>query len=150
MRGLAGSRRGSPPPDLAGGPRSALRIRGKGAAWAASALAALAAVAVGALAGCWFLPFLLGVVVGWTARYGRLRRVLVASICVAVAGWAVPLLWLAGRGVPVAATASTIAVVAGLPASAALIVAATLLVAAIQVTAGLWVARAAGRWRRST
>jgi hypothetical protein len=149
MRTPARPRTGPPAPALPGGVSSVARIPGKTAAWTVGALAALIAVAIGAAAGGWFLPLLVGLVAGWTAPPGRLRRVLAASVLVAVAGWAAPLLWLAARGIPVAATARSIAATAGLPASAALIVAVTLLVAAIQAAAGFWVAHATAYWHRA-
>jgi hypothetical protein len=108
-------------------------------------LASAAILAVGALAGLWFLPFLAGLAVGIAARFGRLRlRVTVPAVMiVAAAGWAAALAWLTWRdGLPERSVAHTIAALGGLPAHAATGIAVTLLVAAIQAAAGLWLGRA--------
>jgi hypothetical protein len=119
--------------------------RGPALLWALAGLACAAILAVGALAGLWFLPFLAGLAVGIAARFGRLRlRVtLPAVIIVAAAGWAAALAWLMWRdGLPERSVAHTIAALGGLPAHATTGIAVTLLVAAIQAAAGLWLGRA--------
>jgi hypothetical protein len=105
-------------------------------------LAAVALIAAGATAGAWFVPFAAGIAVGLLSGRYRLRFVILAAAGIASAGWAVPLAWLAVRGEPVAATARTVAALAGLPASAVLLVASTLLIAAVQAVLGMWLARA--------
>jgi hypothetical protein len=115
-------------------------------AWArlATALAGVGLVAAGALAGLWFLPFVVGFVTGIAARWGRWRRT--ACVCavlgISALGWGAALLGLALRGLPVGATARTIAALAGLPAYAAVAVAVTLGVAMVLGLVGLWLGRA--------
>src|SRR5260370_22003511 len=90
--------------------------------WLLSCFAGAAILAVGALAGLWYLPFLAGLATGLVARYGRLRlRVsLPAAVIVAAAGWGAAMAWLALRpGVPEASVARTIAALGGLAAPAA-------------------------------
>jgi hypothetical protein len=119
--------------------------RGPVLLWLLSCAAAAAILAVGALAGLWYLPFLAGLATGVVARYGRLRlRVsLPAIVIVAAVGWGAAVAWLALRdGLPEVAVAKSIAALAGLPASAAVAIAVTLLVAVVQAAAGLWLGRA--------
>jgi hypothetical protein len=97
-------------------------------------------IAVGAAVGLWYLPFIAGLGIGFAVR-GRARVVLPAVAVAAMTGWAMPLLWMAGTGAPIATTAVVIAALAGLPGSAALTLAATMLVAAIQALAGGWLGR---------
>jgi hypothetical protein len=113
--------------------------------WLLAGLAGAAILALGALAGLWYLPFLAGLAIGVAARYGRLRlRVsLPAAVLMAAAGWGAALAWLTLRdGLPERSVARTIAALGGLPAHAAAGIAVTLLVAAIQAAAGLWLGRA--------
>jgi hypothetical protein len=126
-------------------PSFAPRRRGPAGAWLLACLAAAVIVAVGALAGGWFLPFLAGLAAGLAVRLGRLRlrAALAAAVAVAAAGWGAALAWLALRdGLPEVAVARSIAALAGLPASAAVAIAVTLLVAVVQAAAGLWLGRA--------
>jgi hypothetical protein len=119
--------------------------RGPVLLWLLAGLAGAAVLALGALAGLWYLPFLAGLAIGVAARYGRLRlRVsLPAAVIVAAAGWGAALAWLMLRdGLPERSVARTIAALGGLPAHAAAGIAVTLLVAAIQAAAGLWLGRA--------
>src|SRR5215467_5270010 len=119
--------------------------RGPVLLWLLACAATAAVLAVGALAGLWYLPFLAGLATGLVARYGRLRlRVsLPAIVIVAAAGWGAAVAWLALRdGLPEASVARTIAALAGLPAHAATAIAVTLLVAVVQAAAGLWLGRA--------
>jgi hypothetical protein len=141
MRELLSSGTGSPAPVAPGDATSVARGRGQAAVPIAACLGAVTVIAAGASAGFWFLPFVAGLGFGLLARYRRLRAVLPVSAAVAVAGWAAPLAWQAGRGEPVAATARSVAALAGLPASAALVVGITLLVAAVQAITGVWLAR---------
>jgi len=113
--------------------------------WLLAGLAGVAILALGALAGLWYLPFLAGLATGVAAHFGRLRlrTSLPAVVIVAAAGWAAALAWLMLRdGLPERSVARTIAALGGLPAHAAVGIAVTLLVAAIQAAAGLWVGRA--------
>lgn len=119
--------------------------RGPVQLWLLAGLAGVAVLAVGALAGLWYLPFLAGLAWGVAARYGRLRlrASLPAVVIVAAAGWAAALAWLMLRdGLPERSVARTIAALGGLPAHATTGIAVTLLVAAIQAAAGLWLGRA--------
>lgn len=126
--------------------------RGSAALWLLGSLAAAVLIALGAVAGWWFLPFVAGLAGGAAARYGRwrLRVVLPAAALVAAIGWAIPLGWQARHGVPVRATARVVAALAGLPPHAAVAIAATLLVAVLQALAGLWLTWALipRRWGR--
>lgn len=99
-----------------------------------------AVTALTAWAGLWFVPFVAGVAVG--AASLRWRRLVLAAVAGAVAGWALPLWILALRGRPAGATARVIAALAGLPPHAFVTVALTLLLAALQVWTGAWLARA--------
>ena len=126
-------------------PSWAPRRRGPVTLWLLACLAGAAIVALGALAGWWFLPFLAGLGMGLAAHYGRLRlrATLPAAIGMAVAGWGAALAWLALRdGLPEIAVARTIAALAGLPASAAVAIVVTLVVAALQAAVGVWLGRA--------
>ena len=121
------------------------RRRGPVSLWVLACAAGAVIVAVGALAGWWFLPFLAGLGTGLAAHYGRLplRVTLPAAVAVAIIGWGAALAWLALRdGLPEVSVARSIATLAGLPASAAVAVAVTLVVAALQAVAGLWLGRA--------
>jgi hypothetical protein len=114
--------------------------RGPGGAWTLGSLAAAALIAAGTALGWWFLPFTGGAATGLAARLGRRRQriALPTAVCVAAAGWAVPLAWPLLRGEPVGATARVVAALAGLPPYAASTVALTLFVAVLQALAGLW------------
>ena len=118
--------------------------RGPAGLWLLACLAGVVVVAAGALAGCWFLPFLAGLAGGLAAHYGRwrLRASLPAVMLIAAAGWGVALWWLVRRGLPEGAVAREIAALAGLPAYPAVAIAVMLLVAVIQAAAGLWLGRA--------
>jgi hypothetical protein len=120
------------------------RHRGAAGLWLLGGLAAVAIVAVSALLGWWFVPFLAGVAVGLASRRARagLRVALLAGAAVASAGWGAALWWSVLHGLPVGATARVIAALAGLPPFAAVAVAVTLCVAVIQAAAGVWLARA--------
>jgi hypothetical protein len=125
------------------------RLSARGAGWWLLAVAAATAcVTVGAVAGLWFVPFVAGLVAGVVSRYAGLRASLSGACVAAVAGWALPLWWLALHDAPAGATARTVAALAGLPPYAGVAVAATLLAAALQALAGLWLARALTPRRR--
>ena len=141
---------GGPPPARASlpGPHYPAWIpgrRGPVALWLLACAAAAAVLAVGALAGLWYLPFVAGLATGLVAHYGRLRlRVSLPGVAVvAAAGWGAAVAWLALRDrLPEASVAMTIAALAGLPVHAATAIAVTLLVAVIQAAVGLWLGRA--------
>ncbi len=144
-----GSMAGPPPPRrILSSPRYPAWTpgrRGPALLWLVAWLAGAAILAVGALAGLWYLPFVAGLAAGLAARFGRLRlRVsLPAVILVAAAGWAAALAWLMLRdGLPERSVARTIAALGGLPAHSTVGIAVTLLVAAVQAVAGLWLGRA--------
>jgi hypothetical protein len=109
--------------------------------FAAGLLLVLLTCLSGAELGLWFVPFVLGVAVGVVAR--RSRGTVLTVTGGAVAGWAAALWLMALSGLPVGATARTIAALAGLPPYAAVAIAVTLLLAALQALAGSWLARAA-------
>ena len=126
-------------------PSFAPQRRGPTGAWLLACLAGAVLVAAAALAGWWFLPFLVGLAAGLAVRFGRLRlrAALGAAGVVAAAGWGAALAWLALRdGLPEVAVGRSIAALAGLPASAGAAIAVTLLVAVVQAAAGLWLGRA--------
>lgn len=118
---------------------------GKTTAWAGGAVAAVAA---GAVAGLWFLPFAAGLAVGLVSVRRRRRVILPATGILAAVSWVLPLAWQAGHGLPVTGTARTAAALAGLPASAALVIAVTMLVAVVQAMLGAWLGRTIGGWPR--
>jgi hypothetical protein len=122
------------------GPRHA----GPTSAWVLAAVGGLALIAVGAWAGVWFVPFIVGLATGSAVRWGgwRLRVSAPAVLVMAAGGWGLALWIPALRGLPVGATARTIAAIAGLPAEAAVTVAVTLAVSVVLGLAGLWLGRA--------
>jgi hypothetical protein len=109
--------------------------------WLADGLVAVVTCAIGTYVGLWFLPFIVGIGVGMRP-VSRARWAAIPAMAGAVAGWAIPLWVLALRGLPIGATARTVAALAGLPPYAGVTVAATLLLAALQVLTGAWLARA--------
>ena len=123
------------------GPRGGRR---PGRAWAAAWLAGVVLVVLGAVAGLWFTPFVIGAAAGVATRRGglRLRSAVPAVAAIAVIGWGLVLWWPALRGEPAGGTARVIAALAGLPAQAAVGFAAALLVALLQALAGCWLGRA--------
>jgi hypothetical protein len=116
--------------------------------WVACFVALAAVVAATAWAGLWFVPFIVGVGAGVASL--RWRRMVLLAAAAAVVGWVIPLWVLALRGLPVGATARTIASLAGLPPYAGVTVVVTLLLGALQALAGAWLARALlpRTWRR--
>jgi len=117
---------------------------GPGWAWIAASVAGAGLIALTAIAGLWFVPFVIGVAGGIAARWGQ-WRLRVAASCVVVtcaAGWGAALAAEALSGLPVGATARTIAAIGRLPAFAAVGVAVTLAVAVLLGLVGLWLGRA--------
>jgi hypothetical protein len=116
------------------------RHRGPVSAWVLGGLAGAAAIAGGASAGLWFVPFIIGVLAGFAMFLGRwrLRVTLPAAAAMAVAGWGVPLGLAARSGRPEGATARVAAALLGLPPHAAAGIALTLLVGAVQALVGAW------------
>lgn len=100
---------------------------------------------VAAECGIWFVPFIMGVLIGAAARRAewRLRWAVPSVLVMAAAGWGIPLLWQVVHGQPAGATARVIAALAGLPPHAAVGVIVTLLLACLQAAIGLWLGRAA-------
>jgi hypothetical protein len=134
-----------------GGPPKAFRVSfappshsGPVWAWILAAFAGLVVVTGSALIGLWFLPFVVGLVTGIAMRWGgwRLRVSVPAVIVMAAGGWGLALWTLALRGLPVRATARTIAALAGLPAHATVAIGTTLLVSVVLGLAGPWLGRA--------
>jgi hypothetical protein len=120
------------------------RHLGATSAWVFSGLAATAMIAAGAIAGLWFVPLIIGFIAGICARWGgwRLRVMAWAVLAMCAGGWGAALAALAARGLPIGATARTIAAVAGLPAYAAVAVGGTVAIAVVQGLVGLWLGRA--------
>ena len=123
------------------GRRSRLSWR-RAAAWTAAFAVTTVAVAAGAEAGAWFLPFVAGVCAGLFSRFLGMRACLLTAAAASLLGWAVPLWWQAISGAPVGGAARTIAALAGLPPHAPLAVGATLFIAVAQALCGLWLVRA--------
>ena len=117
-------------------------------AWIVAGLAGAGLIGLGATAGLWFVPMIVGVIGGMAARWGqwRLRVMVPAVVMISVAGWGAALADQAERGLPVGATARVIAAIGGLPAVAAAGVAVTLGVAVLLGLAGLWLGRALTPW----
>jgi phage shock protein PspC (stress-responsive transcriptional regulator) len=113
-------------------------------AWLLAGLAGLAIIAWAAMDGIWFAPLIIGVIAGVAARFGQwpLRVMAPAVVLMCAAGWGAALIVPAARGLPVGATARTIAGVAGLPAMLVVGVGITLAVSVLQGLAGLWLGRA--------
>ena len=114
------------------------------AAWLLGLVAGVLAIAGGAVAGWWFVPFLVGLLAGLGNWIGRWRtRVAVPAVALTAAvGWAAPLWWSALRGQPLGAVARVIAAVIGVPGYAAVGIVVTLLIAVAQGLAGYWLGRA--------
>jgi hypothetical protein len=100
----------------------------------------------GAWLGFWWVPFLLGAVVGAGSRSRRTRGGLLSAVLGAIIGWLIPIWVLALRGQPVGATARAIAGLAGLPPYAGVTLAVLALLAALQVWVGAWLAHAVFAW----
>ena len=118
--------------------------QGSASGWIVAAVAATVLVAGAALAGIWYMPFVVGLATGVAMRWAgwRLRVSVPAVIVMTVAGWWLALWVSALRGQPVGATARAIATISGLPSVAALTVAITLAVSGLLGLAGLWLGRA--------
>lgn len=121
---------------------------GSTSAWIAAGLIAAGLIGAAALAGLWFVPLIVGVIGGIAARWGqwRLRVMVPAVVMVSAAGWGGALVEQTVRGLPIGATARTIAAIGGLPAYAAVGVAVTLGVAVLLGLVGLWLGRALTPW----
>lgn len=119
------------------------RRRGPVLGWLLAALAGTALSGGGAVVGLWFAPFVVGLATGLVARWGgaRLRATVPAVVAMAAAGWGLALWLPALRGLPVGATARTIAALAGLPPSAVVGISAALAVSVLLGLAGLWLGR---------
>jgi hypothetical protein len=117
-------------------------------AWIAAGLVGAGLIGSGALAGLWFLPLIVGVIVGIAARFGQWRLLVTvpAVVMMSAAGWGGALLDQTLRGLPIGATARTIAAIGGLPAFAAVGVGVTLGVAVLLGLVGLWLGRALTPW----
>jgi hypothetical protein len=117
-----------------------------GPAWTpiVAALVGVGLIAVGARAGLWFIPFVVGFVSGIAARFAgwRLATSMGAVVLMSALGWGAVLVDLALQGLPAGATAKTLAGIAGLPAYAVVGVGMTLAVAVLLGLVGLWLGRA--------
>jgi hypothetical protein len=113
-------------------------------AWIAAGLVGAGLIAMAAVAGLWFVPFVVGVIGGLAARWGewRLRVMAPAVVVICAAGWGAALADEAAAGLPIGATARVIAAIGGLPAFAVVGVAVTLGVAVLLGLVGLWLGRA--------
>jgi hypothetical protein len=132
------------------------RRRGPLSAWVLAFAAGVVAAAAGALAGLFFVPFVVGLLAGLIARWSgwRPRAVLAAAAASAVIGWGLPMGWHALRARLPGAPAPVVAGVAGalgLPEHGARGIVATLLAGIVlalggaglgQVLAALWARRA--------
>jgi hypothetical protein len=113
-------------------------------AWICAGLAATVMIAWGAIEALWYISLIIGVIAGVAARFGqwRLRVMAPAVVVMCAAGWGAALIVPAVRGLPIGATARTIAGVAGLPPMLVVGVGITLAVSVVQGLAGLWLGRA--------
>jgi hypothetical protein len=113
-------------------------------AWTAAVLIGVGLIAVSASAGLWFMPFAVGLAGGLAVRWAQWRLLIMGPAIVAVSalGWGAALAYPALRGLPVGATARTIAAISGLPAFAAVGIAMTLGIAVLLGLIGLWLGRA--------
>jgi hypothetical protein len=120
------------------------RHRGPLSLWLLGCAAGAGIILAGAIAGLWFMPFIVGLLAGLVSRIGswRWRVLLLAAAAMAVAGWGIPLWWPAVRGQPAGATARVIAALAGLPPHAATAIGVTLLIGVVQALVGSWLGRA--------
>jgi hypothetical protein len=118
--------------------------RGAAVAWLLAAVTATAAIAATAIAGWWFMPFVLGVMTGVVTAWGcwRLRVAVPAIALMTMGGWGLALWVTALRGAPVGATSRVIAVMSGLPALGVITVAIALAVSGALGLVGLWLGRA--------
>jgi len=112
--------------------------------WILAAVIGAVMIAGGSVLGLWFMPFVVGLATGLAMRWGgwRLRVSVPAVVIMAAAGWGLALWVPALRGLPLGATARTIAVTAGLPAITVLAFCAALAVSVALGLAGLWLGRA--------
>jgi len=112
--------------------------------WICAGLAGSAIIAWGAIEAIWYVSLIIGVIAGVAARYGqwRMRVMAPAVVVICAAGWGAALIVPAVRGLPVGATARTIAGVAGLPALVVVGIGITLAVSVLQGLVGLWLGRA--------
>ena len=117
-------------------------------AWIAAGLGGAGLIGLGAVAGLWFVPMIIGFIGGIAARWGqwRLRVMVPAVVIISAGGWGAVLVGQAAVGLPVGATARVIAAIGGLPAFASVGVALTLGVAALLGLVGLWFGRALTPW----
>ena len=117
---------------------------GTTAGWILGAVIGTVMIAGGSALGLWFTPFVVGLATGIVVRWGgwRLRVSAPAVVIMAAAGWGLALWVPVLRGLPLGATARTIAVTAGLPAITVLAFCAALAVSVALGLAGLWLGRA--------
>ncbi len=112
--------------------------------WVLGLLVGSLIMTAGAVAGWWFVPFLVGVVAGLANWIGgwRLRVALPAVAVMAALGWGAPLAWSGFRGLGFGSVERLTATTLGLSRLAAAGIALTLLVAVAQALAGYWLGRA--------
>jgi hypothetical protein len=144
---------GQPAPPRRLRPSFLPRHRGSASTWFIGVAAGAAAVAAAARAGLWFVPFLVGLVAGFSGGLGRWRpRVALPAIAaMAMIGWAIPAGLRARHGGPARAAAQVTAALPGLhPHGVAAGLAAALLTVAAQALAGaglgLALAPRAAKW----
>ncbi len=117
---------------------------GTTAGWILGAVAGTVLIAGGSSIGLWFTPFVIGLATGLVMRWGGWRLLVSgpAVVIMAAAGWGLALWVPVLRGLPLGATARTIAVTAGLPAISVLAFGVALAVSVALGLAGLWLGRA--------
>jgi hypothetical protein len=115
-------------------------------ALAGTALVALLTV----LAKPWFLPFVVGLLLGGLRPVLRLRGAVIVLLAAVTTsgGWGLALFWRVVCGEPIAGAARVTAALAGLPPDATVIIGATLLVALLQGLCGAWLGLSLTRLRR--
>jgi hypothetical protein len=123
------------------------RRRGPAFVWLMALFLGALVIAGGAELGWWFLPFVAGLAAGLANRKAGWRTLIAlpAVAAMALAGWAVTLLWQTfPRGPTFSPVARDVALL-GLPAHSAAAVALTLLFAVVQAPVGCWLGQALAR-----
>jgi hypothetical protein len=123
--------------------------RGHAHAWLLALILGVLVIVGGSELGWWFMPFVAGLAAGLANRIGGWRTpiALPAVGAMALAGWALPLLWQAFPGGQPYRTAAAEFAVLGFADHSPAVFALILLFAVIQALVGYWLGRAASpRW----
>jgi len=112
--------------------------------WLLLLAAGVVLIVAGASLGWWFMPFVVGLVLGLMNWIGGwpLRVAVPAVLLVALCGWAVPLAWSLLHGQPERTVAREIAAFGGFSGHSAFGFGVTILIAMVQAVVGYWLGRA--------